>query len=66
AWIQLASERFTALGLAEAAARELAIGFVAGLQGAFRLSRAMHSTEPMEAVGAQQIAVLRAALDSVG
>ncbi|MEY2570561.1 MAG: hypothetical protein QOE63_911 [Acidimicrobiaceae bacterium] len=64
-WIELATARFTALGLPEAAARALAIGFIAGLQGAFMLSRAMHSTEPMEAVGAQQIAVLRAALDSV-
>ena len=61
-WITLATERFSSFGIDDAAARELAITFIAALQGAFMLSRAMHSTEPMAAVGAQCVAALRAEL----
>ncbi len=50
-WISAASERFAAGGLEPAAAREIAIALIAGLEGAFVLARALRSTEPLRAAG---------------
>ena len=62
AWIVAATERFTAAGIAAPKARELAIGMIAALEGAFVLARATRSTEPMEVAGAMASAALKAAL----
>ena len=50
-WIGLGSERFVLAGLDPGTARELAIGFLAALEGAFVLSQAARSTEPMRVAG---------------
>ncbi len=61
-WIDAAAARFADAGLDAATARALAIGTIAGLEGAFVLCRALRSTEPMEVAGAVAVAQLRAAL----
>lgn len=61
-WIQAATERFSAAGIPHDRARPLAIAMIASLEGAFVLSRAMRSTEPMEAAGAAAAGAIRAAL----
>lgn len=61
-WIQAATRRFTAAGLPEAAARQLAIGLLAALEGAFVLSRALRSTEPLTIAGEQAAAAVATAL----
>lgn len=63
-WITAATARFAAAGIAEAEARELAVTVIALLEGAFVLSRALKSTEPMDAAGATATAVTRAALEA--
>ncbi len=50
-WISLAVERFRRAGLDPITARELAIGFLAALEGAFVLSQAARSPEPMRVAG---------------
>lgn len=50
-WLSLGSERFTHAGLDAETARELALGFLAALEGAFVLSQAARSTEPMRVAG---------------
>src|SRR6478672_457549 len=50
-WLDSASERLTGAGIAEPRARELAIGMVAALEGAFVLARAQRSTEPLAVAG---------------
>jgi len=62
AWIVAATDRFTAHGIAAPKARELAIGMIAALEGAFVLARATRSTEPMDVAGAMASAALKAAL----
>jgi AcrR family transcriptional regulator len=61
-WIAAGSERFAAAGIDEDRARELAIGMVAALEGAFVLCRAMRSTEPLEAAGRLTADTVRSAL----
>lgn len=61
-WIDAATARGMAAGLPRASARKLAIGMICSLEGAFVLSRAMRSTEPLEVTGAQATAAVRAAL----
>lgn len=61
-WIAAAAERFAASGIAGGTARELAISVLAGLEGAFVLSRATRSTEAVEVAGAAATAGVRAAL----
>ncbi|GGQ12642.1 LmrA/YxaF family transcription factor [Streptosporangium pseudovulgare] len=65
-WIAAGAERFTAVGVPEDVARELTISMVAGLEGAFVLSRALRTTEPVEAAGAAAVAATREALRRVG
>jgi AcrR family transcriptional regulator len=61
-WINSASERFVTAGVSGKTARELAITTITALEGAFILSRAMQSTEPLEAAGASAAATVQAAL----
>jgi len=50
-WIAGGVERFVAGGIARRRARELVIEMLAALEGAFVLSRALRSTEPVEIAG---------------
>jgi AcrR family transcriptional regulator len=61
-WIKSATERFTAAGVPEQPSRELAISLIGALEGAFLLSRAARSTEPMEIAGATTVATVQDAL----
>jgi AcrR family transcriptional regulator len=61
-WINAGTERFVAAGIPKKRARELMISMLALLEGAFVLSRAMHSTEPLKIAGAAAAASVRAAL----
>jgi AcrR family transcriptional regulator len=61
-WIDAATERSIEAGVSPKKARELAISFLAALEGAFVLSRALRSTEPLEIAGAHATAALRSAL----
>jgi AcrR family transcriptional regulator len=54
-WTEAAASRFRAEGLADSVARELAIFFIAQLEGAFVLCRATRSTEPLDV--AERVAV---------
>ena len=61
-WLQGATEDFVAAGVPKRRARELAIQFVTLLEGAFLLSRAAKSTEPMKVTGKLIEREVRAAL----
>jgi len=61
-WISAAAERLTDAGIAPARARRLAISMFNGLEGAFILSRATRSTEPVEIAGEVAAAAVEAAL----
>jgi AcrR family transcriptional regulator len=61
-WITGASARLTEAGIDRATARELAIFIIAALEGAFVLSRAMRSTEPVEQAAARAAAAVEEAL----
>lgn len=62
-WIASASRRFVAAGIPDGPARELAIAMLGALEGAFVLSRALRSTEPLEIAGAASVASARTALE---
>lgn len=51
AWIAGGTERFAAEGIPRGRARELVIRMLCGLEGAFVLSRALRSTEPVLLAG---------------
>lgn len=61
-WLEAAALRGRKAGLDPAAARDLAITFVAALEGGFLLSRAAKSTEPMLATGRSVVAMVQAQL----
>lgn len=63
-WITALTRRIVAAGVDEAAAAELAISAIALLEGAFVLSRALRSTEPMMAAGETATQAARAALQA--
>jgi AcrR family transcriptional regulator len=63
-WIASAMGRLADAGIEHGAARELAIAMIAALEGAFVLSRAMRSTEPLLAAGASATAAVREAVGS--
>lgn len=63
AWIEGATERFATEGIPRSKARGLVVQMLAGLEGAFVLSRALRSTEPVELAGDAATALIRAALD---
>ncbi len=61
-WIDGAVAYFTAAGIDAGRARELALTMLASLEGAFVLSRALQSTEPVEVAGEAAAAAVREAL----
>jgi len=61
-WIDAATERLAGEGIETARARELAIGMVAALEGAFVLARALRSTEPLAVAGELTADAVRRAL----
>jgi AcrR family transcriptional regulator len=62
AWIEGGAARFAAAGIPRKQARRLLIQMLAGLEGAFVLSRALRSTEPVDLAGEAAVALIRAAL----
>jgi AcrR family transcriptional regulator len=62
AWIEGGTERLAADGISRARARVLAIQLLAALEGAFVLSRALRSTEPVELAGEATVALFEAEL----
>ena len=50
-WIAAGTERFLPLGLGEERTRELIVGLIAALEGAFVLCRALRSTQPLLVAG---------------
>jgi AcrR family transcriptional regulator len=63
-WIEAGAERLIAVGLEAERARELATFVLAALEGAFVLSRAKRTSEPVEIAGRIVTAVVRDALAS--
>ena len=63
-WIDLATIRIAAAGPTKKAARELAIFMITSLEGAFVLSRAMRSLEPLEVAGTAVANAMREALST--
>jgi AcrR family transcriptional regulator len=63
-WITGGTERLVEAGIPRVTARELATSMIAMLEGAFVLSRAMRSTEPLEVAGATASAAVREALST--
>jgi len=61
-WIDAATERLAGEGIEKARARELAIGMVAALEGAFVLARSLRSTEPLAVAGELTADAVRRAL----
>jgi AcrR family transcriptional regulator len=62
AWIEGGTGRFAAEGIPRPRARTLVIQMLAALEGAFVLSRALRSTEPVELAGEASVAAIEAAL----
>jgi AcrR family transcriptional regulator len=63
-WIATGTDRLVKGGITGTRARRLTIAAIAALEGAFVLSRAMRSTEPLEIAGAAVAADVRAALQA--
>jgi AcrR family transcriptional regulator len=61
-WIDAATAYFAAAGIAADAAQALALSILSLLEGAFVFSRAMRTTEPLEAAGASAVAAVRSAM----
>jgi AcrR family transcriptional regulator len=61
-WIEAASEYFAAADIPRETARALAFSMLSLLEGGFLFSRALRSTEPLQAAGASAVAAVRAAL----
>ncbi len=61
-WITAGTERFVAGGLRRDQARASTLAMLAGLEGAFVLARALRSTEPLHAAGADAAEAMRRAL----
>ena len=61
-WIGALAQRFREAGISSRKAQELAIMVLSALEGAFVLSRALRSTEPVKIAGAAASATVRAAL----
>jgi AcrR family transcriptional regulator len=62
AWIEGGTERFVLEGIPRKTARTLVVQMLAGLEGAFVLSRALRSTEPVELAGEAAVAAVEGAL----
>ena len=61
-WVDGATERLVETGLTRKRSRELAFSLIGALEGAFVLSRALRSTEPLDAAGASMTAEMREAV----
>jgi AcrR family transcriptional regulator len=61
-WVDSATERLVECGLSRKRSRSLAFTIVGSLEGAFVLSRALRSTEPVEVAGAAATAAVREAI----
>jgi AcrR family transcriptional regulator len=61
-WIEGGTARFVEAGLAKKRARALVIEMLSGLEGAFVLSRALRSTEPVELAGEAAATAIEKAL----
>jgi AcrR family transcriptional regulator len=61
-WLDACASRVVDAGVDAARARELAIMFVAAIEGGFLLSRAAKNTEPMRVLGAMVADAVRAAI----
>jgi AcrR family transcriptional regulator len=61
-WIAGATQYFTAAGIEQHNARELALSMLCLLEGAFVFCRALRSTEPLNVAGASAVAATRSAL----
>ena len=61
-WIEAAVARFTAAGIDEARARELALIVIMLLEGAFILCRASRTTEALDVAGRAAVVAVEAAL----
>jgi AcrR family transcriptional regulator len=61
-WIERTAEYLGRAGIPDPRAREVAISLLAGLEGAFLLSRTWRSTEPLALAGAVAADTVRAAL----
>lgn len=62
-WIAAGAPRFAAAGLSDATARELTIGMICALEGAFVLARASRSTEALRIAGETTAATVERALE---
>jgi AcrR family transcriptional regulator len=65
-WIEGGTARFVEAGLTKVQSRALVIEMLSGLEGAFVLSRALRSTEPVELAGAAAARSIAAALANRG
>ena len=65
-WIAAGAERFERAGVSPEKARELTIGMLSALEGAFVLARAQRSTEPLRVAGELAAAAVEAALPEAG
>jgi AcrR family transcriptional regulator len=65
AWIEGGTERYAAAGIPREQARAEVIQMLAALEGAFVLSRALRSTEPVELAGAAAVESVKRALAAV-
>jgi AcrR family transcriptional regulator len=63
-WIDAAPAYFAAAGIAAEATRALALSVLSLLEGAFLFSRALRSTEALEAAGASALGAVRAAMSA--
>ncbi|MFL5825780.1 MAG: TetR/AcrR family transcriptional regulator [Thermoleophilaceae bacterium] len=63
-WIDAATARLEAEGASARDARAAAISIIASLEGAFVLSRALKSTEPMRVAGEDAVDVVRQAVNA--
>ena len=61
-WIAAGTELLVGAGIAEDRARELTIGMISALEGAFVLARALRSTEPLDVAGEMVANAVEAAL----
>ncbi len=62
-WLSAATQRFTAVGIPEDRARDLATLFIGALEGGFLLSRAAQDTAAMESLGRSVVSLVASELE---
>jgi AcrR family transcriptional regulator len=65
-WVDAAAAFIAGAGVEPAPARSLSFAMLSLLEGGFLFSRALRSTEPLEAAGQSAVAAIRAALPAAG